>query len=315
MPGELTVRLGLHRDKQPDLPVLIQLHARFSMEFSALSDGAFMGVVSYPAYVRAEQERISTNNAMMGLLVGSKLAARTLELTEGSQLTLSTMFPKVEHIGRFDLKTETARQVLNDSESLLGGMAVLYAFGLHEDLMRDMLSLLVDDNQFSANELKNIRSVEIHSKFCSITNTVFRPELLEVFHIVRQIRNARIHNGGKVKAHLVTEVVKLSPAARKLWKDTVGVEVPNYVEGDIADVGLNELILILAVTKRLSEAANEGLQKSISRSHWLQVFKVHMTSDRKLIGNESQKLRKMKGFARQFYEPLCFTSAELQSTL
>jgi hypothetical protein len=274
-----------------------------------------MSIVKYPAYVRAEQERISTNNAMMGLLVGSKLASRTLELTEGSQLTLSAMFPKVEHIGRFDLKTETARQVLNDSESLLGGMAVLYAFGLHEDLMRDMLSLLADDQHISPADVKDIKSFEIHSKFSALTQTTFQSELLEIFHIVRQIRNARIHNGGKVKAHLVAEVSNLSLSARNLWKATVGTDVPDYVEDDIADVGLSELILILAVTKRLSEAANEGLQKSVSRSHWLKIFKADVMGSGDLVGNGGQRLRKVKGFARQFYGPLSFTPEELQSIL
>lgn len=274
-----------------------------------------MALVKYPGYINAERERIKTNDAVMGLLVGSKLASRTLELTDGSSVTLSTMFPKVQHVHRFDLRADTAREILNDSESLLGSMAVLYTFGLHEDLLREMLTMLSSEPGVTAFKPRNVNSEELHAKFADITGISFASEELELFNVLRLMRNARIHNGGRAKKALSEALEVLSTDASSLWRDVTGQEPPMYQEKAEIKIGLSELILILAVTKRLAEAANIGLQGAISRPSWLTILKEHLSDEVRLIGNSNQLLRKCAGFARTYYAPLKFDSAELQTIL
>ena len=71
--------------------------------------------ILFPEYRAYVASRIEVNNAMMALLAGSRLAAHTLTLTVGSTATLSQLFPAVEHVGRFDLRSDSARQLLNDA--------------------------------------------------------------------------------------------------------------------------------------------------------------------------------------------------------
>lgn len=101
-----------------------------------------MKEVKYRQYRDYLQQRISTNDTMMGLLVGSKLASQTLTLTTGSRLRLKDIFPKVPHIERLNLTTEKAQDVLDNAEHLLGVLAVPQIMALHEDLMVGMLGLL-----------------------------------------------------------------------------------------------------------------------------------------------------------------------------
>ena len=60
----------------------------------------------------------------MALLAGSHLANHTLNLTQGSDRPLSEIFPRVPHIERFNLKTETASALLADAEAHLSAMAI-----------------------------------------------------------------------------------------------------------------------------------------------------------------------------------------------
>ena len=124
-----------------------------------------MRTANYPGYRIHEKQRVQANDTMMGLLVGSKLAAATLELTAGSTVTLSKMFPAVEHIRRFDHVADTARDVLSDAEPLLGVMAVPFVLGLHEDLIVGMLKMINAEAQMSVSELEKAKSANMHSKF------------------------------------------------------------------------------------------------------------------------------------------------------
>lgn len=273
-----------------------------------------MPIVKYPDYRSYERLRIQTNDTMMGLLVGSKLAAATLELTAGSSVTLSRMFPGVDHIRRFDHKADTAREVLSDAEPLLGAMAVPYVLGLQEDLFVSMLTLLNSEPTISVPDLDNTKTANMHGRFEAATNTVFDADDVELFSLVRVMRNTHIHNGGKASTRLADVTSGLSSVARTKWQDITGEPAPNYVEGDEVNLGLPELIAILAVSKRLSDKANEGLQTALPRPAWLRILKddwLEASSGSK--GNPEQRLRKIKGYARTYYTPLSFSDLEIAS--
>lgn len=274
-----------------------------------------MKLVKYPEYTYAETERINTNDAVMGLLVGSKLASKTLESTESSTGTLSAMFPEVEHVHRFDMRADVARRVLEESEPLLGSMAVLYAFGLHEDLIRDMLAMLSRESGIQSFNASDVNSNQLHTKLAQITGHSSSPETLEIFDILRLMRNARIHNGGKARMKLSTDLANLSSGSAGLWLKITGEPAPSYQKDSKVKIGLPELILTLAVTKRLAEESNVALQSTISRSTWLEIFRAHFLDEVRAVGNRNQLLRKCAGFARRHYAPLQFSTQELESTL
>lgn len=286
-----------------------------------------MAIVKYRGFRNAEEERVATNNAMMGLLVGSKLAAHALEKTTDTTTTLSGIFPTVEHVHRFDLRTDTAQDVLRNSEELLASMAMLYGFGLHEHVMREMLDLLRTAGNNAGHIPKKVDAAQLHSKFSEATGHTFEPELITIMDILRKMRNARAHNGGKVPQELETLLTTIStlsgsgatkPTSYILWEEIAKQPPPRYAKNSHLAIGLTELVLVLAVTKRLAESANTALQTSLPRQTWLAMLKedfCEFAQDEKLVGNPDQMRRKLKGFARRFYEPLAFNNNELQDLL
>ena len=101
-----------------------------------------MREVRFPAYRRYEARRVEASNAMMALLAGAGMASHLLKLTADSRHLLPEVFPQVPHIGRFNLTTEVARQILDAADRHLGAMSIPYALALHDDFLRDCLELL-----------------------------------------------------------------------------------------------------------------------------------------------------------------------------
>lgn len=274
-----------------------------------------MRTVSYLSYRIHEHQRIQTNDTMMGLLVGSKLAAATLELTAGSAVTLSKMFPRVEHIRRFDHLTDKARAVLSDAEPLLGTMAVPFVMGLHEDLIVGMLKLINAEPNMRVPNLRNAKANNMHSMFEQASGVNFPGELTELFHLIRTMRNTHIHNGGRANAALQNQASGLSVHATATWKQITGEAAPLFSIGNEVRLGLPELIGCLAVTKRLAEAANVVLQTALRRQTWLGMLKADWTASVPPKGNPQQRLKNLTGYARVYYAPLSFTKAEIQAVL
>lgn len=272
-----------------------------------------MRTINYPSYRSHEKQRIQTNDTMMGLLVGSKLAAATLELTAGSTVTLSKMFPTVEHIRRFDHLADTARDVLSDAEPLLGIMAVPFVIGLHEDLMVGMLKMLNAEANMRVPGLDGAKASNMHSKFESSTGAKFPLELTELFHLVRAMRNTHIHNGGRADNALRNRASTISGQAKTTWTQITGHAAPMFSSGDEVRLGLPELIGSLAVTKRLADEANIVLQTALARQTWLKILKEDWLASVAFKGNPQQRLKNLRGFARMYYPPLNFTKAEIES--
>lgn len=250
----------------------------------------------------------------MGLLAGSKLASQMLSLTAGSTLVLSQIFPGVDHIERFNLRTDRAREVLDDAENLLGILAVPQVIALHEDLLKGMLALLADDGSASRALADDAKAATVHERLELATATTFTVESVELFHLVRVARNTHIHSEGRADRTLVNRIDGTSPAALAVWDRITGNPFPAYAEGDPVALGLSELIGILAVVKRLAEEANVALQSALSRDAWADI----VVDDWVPVvrpGNPEQKLRQVVGLARRDYAPIGLTEPEIVAAM
>lgn len=274
-----------------------------------------MATVRYEQWRDHERQRVQTNDTVMGLLAGSKLAAQTLGLTAGSSLTLSDIFPRVEHIQRFNLRADRAREVLDDAEDLLGILAVPQILALHEDLLRGMGELLVLEGRMPASVASGLKAANVHESIeASISPARFTRESVELFHLTRVARNTYIHSGGRANATLLTRSAGLSSAAHTLWRDITNESVPTYALGDTVRLGLTELIAALAVTKRLAEEANVMLQSAVARPRWADMLVAEWLPARK-PGNRSQWIRKLRGLGRMNYAPLGLSDGDLDAAL
>lgn len=100
-----------------------------------------MREVRFAQYRRYEARRVEASNAMMALLAGAGMASHLLQLTRGSKHLLPEVFPQVPHIGRFNLRNELARKILDAADVHLGAMAIPYALAIHDDFLRECIDL------------------------------------------------------------------------------------------------------------------------------------------------------------------------------
>jgi hypothetical protein len=269
-----------------------------------------MTIVKYRRYRDYEHQRITTNDTMMGLLAGSKLASQTLMLTAGSRLLLSEIFPSVPHIKRFNLNTETAQNVLNNAEDLLGILAVPQVLALHEDLIKDMLKLLKQNG--ASISLGDIGMSNIHDKFEDATDTSFPPATVELSQLVRMARNEHIHNGGKARPVLVDAIAATDPATLQVWEGITGTPFHTYQPNDPVHMGLSELIGILALTKHLAEEANQILQRALPTSAWADLAVQDWLVEGK-PGNPIQRFKRLQGVAKFYYKAISLSDDDLQA--
>ncbi|MFJ7751831.1 hypothetical protein ACIQXM_17980 [Arthrobacter sp. NPDC097144] len=268
--------------------------------------------MQYLAYREHQRQRVQTNDTMMGLLAGSKLASQTLMLTEGSKLLMSEIFPGVEHIRRFNLTTEKAREVLEDAEELLGVLAVPQVMALQEHLLVGMLEILQGNVPGVGNLVSGAKAANVHEKFESATGSSFTPETLSLFHLIRTARNTHIHSGGKANKALVDAASTAEPPTREVWTLVTKTAFPTYGLGDKVALNLPELIGILAITKRLAEEANSILQQTLPRSTWADIAVADWLETRGL-GNKDQQNKQLYGQTRMYYGPLKLTVQDLEA--
>ena len=111
-----------------------------------------MREVRFTQYRSYEARRVDASNAMMALLAGAGMASHLLQLTRGSKHLLPEVFPQVPHIGRFNLRSELARKILDAADVHLGAMAIPYALAIHDDFLRECIDLLVTASACTAKQ-------------------------------------------------------------------------------------------------------------------------------------------------------------------
>ncbi|MFE4828143.1 hypothetical protein [Streptomyces sp. NPDC056672] len=240
--------------------------------------------VSFPEFRVHSAIKEDVNSAIMGLLAGSQMAVHLLKLTEGSNHLLGEVFPQIPHIKRLNLTTEDARTILAAADAHLGAMAIPYILGVHEDYMKACLRLPEKHNSVHLGSA-NVKSASQHEKLQDSTAAAFDSDALQQFHLVRKMRNCRIHTGSE----------------------------PNFVVGQgSVSFGHRETVATLAITKNLARQANEILQTAISRFSWGEI----LMQDLDEVGpglpkDQHQRLRKVRGYARHFYSALNFSEQEV----
>lgn len=272
-----------------------------------------MGEVHFPGYRVYTASREEANNAMMALLVGSRLAAHTLRLTEGSTRVLSDIFPAVPHIRRFNLRTESARQLLLDADTHLGAAAVPYALAVHEDFVMTSLELLKSSGVPLQTGKKAIKAWNMHEILFKTMKTT-QPQLpLSHYHLLRIMRNAQIHAGGAVSLELQDYVAKMTAPSVSTWQKLTGRPPADVVSGTKIVFTVGDIIASFAVIKELGRNINLGLQGAIQPSVWARIIVDDYASQTRNVRNSDGWMRTLRGYARNSYRPLGITASELEA--
>ncbi|MFD6106718.1 hypothetical protein ACFWFQ_29115 [Nocardia salmonicida] len=272
-------------------------------------------MVRFRAFREYEEHKAEANNAMMALLAGAQLSAHLLRLTEGSDRLLPEVFPAVDHIQRFNLKSDEARRILLSADPHLGKMAVPYVLALHEDYMRTCVGLLADHG-VCARGLARGNLVDLHPAFATATAQPFDADMISYITVLRLMRNAVIHNGSVVTQVLRDELDTWTTSQEAGWIDLAKRNPRVLAVNDRIDLGHGEMVVALAVTKRLDREANLGLQAALARTCWAALVVDEVVAEQpKILHDAKVALKKARGVARHHYNAVSLTDAELEAEI
>lgn len=271
-----------------------------------------MAEVLYPAYRTYTDTRVVVNNAMMALLAGSRLSSHTLQLTAGSKRTLAELFPAVEHIGRFNLRSDVARSLLHEADHHLASVALPYALATHEDFVMSSIKLLRQEGGHLQTGGKPIKAWNMHRVLFSSASHQLPTDWLENFDLLREMRNCTIHAGGRAQARLNAQIAAMGTASSSVWR-----RLNNQEPADVVDAGNVRLIAehiftAFAVTKGLGRAVNAALSSALPRSSWARIAVEDFQETTSRLKNSSGWYRSLLGYTRTNYAPLELTSGELE---
>jgi hypothetical protein len=279
--------------------------------------------VEFPGFRQYEATRQEANNAMMALLAGAKLAAHTLQLTTGSRQLLPEIFPGVEHIGYFSLRTDTATALLADTGHHLGAVAVPYALAVHEDFVMTTLELLDSlgymrkapgrNGDLTKNPVKawNMHEALYMTLGLQVPIRGSNPMALEHFHLLREMRNSQIHDGGGISGSLKQQVQDMSQPAAIDWLRLARRTPMDVIAEDQLRFTTFDIFAVFATTKTLGRTLNTLLRNHVPRPSWARIavddYAVHSS---KSAGSDAW-MRGVLGHATLYYGAVKISEREL----
>lgn len=273
-----------------------------------------MTAIQYPAYRDYVANRVEVNDAMVALLAASRLAAHTLQLTAGSRATLGQLFPAVEHIERLNLRSDTARDLLHNADHHIASVALPYALATHEEFVMAMLAFLKDEGRTLVTDGKPVKPWNMHTVLFDTCGVVEPEEWMQSFHVIREMRNCIIHQGGGVSDHLKGSIAQMGLAARSGWERLNLGQAPEALDdGGRLVLTAEHFITAFAVTKRLGREINAVLRAELDRASWAQVAVKDFMSVTARVRNSSGWRRSLVGHARQYYAEASLAEADLEA--
>lgn len=273
-----------------------------------------MQEIHFREYRDYVDNRMEVNNAMMALLAGSRLAAHTLSLTAGSTATLAQLFPAVAHVDRFNLRSDSARQLLHDADKHVASVAIPYALATHEEFVMNMLKLLESEGRLLITHGKRIRAWNMHTVLFETCGEAEREDWMQAFHVLREVRNCIIHTGGVVQAALVERLGEMGAAARKGWERLNAGDPPEALhEGGRLVLTAEHVFTAFAVTKRLGREINVALGRELDSTAWARVAVEDFQESTTRTRNSSGWRRSVIGYARQYYNQAALSEADLEN--
>lgn len=271
--------------------------------------------ILFPAYRDYYASRVEVNDAMAALLVGSRLAGHTLSLTAGSTATLGQLFPAVEHIERFNMRSDVARTFLNNADHHIASVAVPYALATHEDFVIEMLDFLKAEGRTLVTHGKRIRAWNMHNVLFETCGETEPAEWIQLFHVLREMRNCITHAGGSASQELRDAVAAMGTDARSNWQRLNLGARPEDVESADGRLSLTaELVFTaFAVTKGLGRDINALLAQELDGLTWAKVAVRDYNSVTSKAKNSSSWRRSLVGYARQLYSASPLSEADLEA--
>jgi hypothetical protein len=155
----------------------------------------------------------------------------------------------------------------------------------------------------------------LHGKVATAAGTAFSHHSIVQFDTLREMRNCMIHAGGQADTRLVGHISQWTVEIAADWL-AVAHNDPRLLRlGDKIRFSHGELIMGLAVTKRLARETNKLLQTTLSKAFWADLVVADLLAGDPAAARGSQALKKARGLARFSYRPLDLSDDELKHAI
>ena len=259
---------------------------------------------------------------MMALLAGSKLAAHTLQLTTGSQLMLPDIFPGVEHLKQFNLRTDAATRLLLDTGHHLGAVAVPYALAVHEDFVITVLELLERFGHVRRAPGKDADATVNLVKAWNMHEAVWMTlgqappnpgaiHSLDHFHLLREMRNTQIHSGGTISAGLSKQVTDMSVESATAWEGLGRRSPADVISTEPLRFTTFDIFAAFATTKALGRVVNTLLREKVAPEHWAQICLEDYSNISSKARGSDMWIRGLLGHTERNYAALPITEEQI----
>ena len=271
-------------------------------------------LVYYPGYREFQLSRIGASDAMMALLVSSRLARHTLTLNEEATLRLPQIFPRVPEIRRLDRTVADTQALIDAAERHLAYMAIPYALSVYGALVVDALLLLNRESKYSGKDPEKLTGGELHNSLKGATGQDLPSIESELYMYTNETRNRIIHHAATGSTALLRRFIQLTPPARRTWEKMSRRPLAPPGHGMPLELESPELIAVLALTNRLAQAVNRTLQTTLSRPTWaLVAVEDFRDTHRRKWNDPGRRERSLRGYIRQLYGPLSLNEAEISA--
>jgi hypothetical protein len=268
--------------------------------------------IKFARYRGYEDARVDANNSMIALLAGSRLAAHSLQLHEGSPHQLPGLFPMVRDIDRFNLLPGRATELLMGADAHLAAVAIPYALAVYEAFVIDAVALLEADGKSVDRSRGSMNASRMHQTFFRAADAPAATDTIALFHVLRCMRNAQIHHAGVVTTELISVMNELTDEQKRRWEKLIMSPLGEIRVGDQIGFTLGHLVASFAVTKEAARVLNEVLAGSLSRDFWADLAVEDYCENAKHPRNSSGWRRGLIGSAAFHYRPLELREEELE---
>jgi hypothetical protein len=279
----------------------------------AMKSQAEPTVVKFPDYRTFESSRILANDAMVALLIGSRVADATL--AEASVQDAARFLPDivtVEEVERLNRTVPDARGLLQASEILLAYMAIPFALAVYQSFAARAVLLLRDAGKDHTEDDPFVMSLHRIQEHLVEIGLNFENDSLALFHLSRRIRNRVVHYAGMPGSRLLGEYRNLSTTCRTRWEDLTGRPLSADPEGAGLILASGEMRAVLAITKGLARELCGNLVEAIGRATWADIaVRDYRSINPQRFGEKAQRPRRLRGFTRTLYGPLNLGDEEL----
>lgn len=275
--------------------------------------------VRFPAYRSYLEVRTLANDNFMALLAGSEIAREALAAADPNAL-LPQAFPLAVTAPRMNQPVAQVDRLLADASTVIARVAIPQVLTVYAVYLSDSINLLRDlglDEDPHDPEETHLRV--LHSRIEGSTEGTLPKADIELFELLRVVRNRLEHQGGTPGSKLDPRWKQASAEAKAEWCRLAQRPFSDVIPRPATkpmQLGLGELIATLAITHRLAHRVNAILVEHVAEDVWADtVVEDYGDLNRRKARDPNRSLRRVKGLARRWYQPLGLTDEALEEVL